>query len=110
MKLISASEPSKAARGELQQRYEHRQLQPENGLHIGALRNRDGSTDFIVKDHSGSTIWTQNSGVGLGCHMVASGVGTTVGILSRNTYTGVAAATAVRQGCNAMGHSSRSQN
>jgi len=109
MKPISMSQLSIVAGGELQQYYEHRQRHPGYGFQIGAVGNRDGSTDFMVKDRSGNTISTKNSGVGLGCYMVGSGVGATSTILSGNPIVGGLAGLAAGQGCDALGQASRAR-
>ncbi|MVW79868.1 hypothetical protein [Bordetella sp. 02P26C-1] len=107
MKSIRMSQLSIVAGGELQQYFEHRERHREPRFSIGAHGNRDGSTDFYVKDQSGNTILTKNSGVALGCYMVGTGVGTATTIFSGNPIAGGVAGFAAGHSCNALGHSSR---
>lgn len=109
MRPISLSELSDVAGGELQQRFEPPRPGNDAGFHVDFVRQRDGSTDIHLKDRSGKLVWSQNSGVGLGCFMVGAGAGTIAGGLTGNPLLGGAAGVATRQGCNALGQSSRSR-
>lgn len=109
MKPISATQLSNVAGGELQQYFEPPRLGNGAGMRVDFVGQRDGSTDIHLKDRSGKSVWSQNSGVGLGCYMAGAGVGTIAGTLTGNPIVGGAAGFAAGKGCNALGHSSRSR-
>jgi len=106
MRTLSASELSKVAGGELQQYFD-----PKRGhdvtVRVDFVGQRDGSTDIHLRGPSGNTVWSQNTGVGVGCFLASTGLGGAAGILSRNPRFGASVTAASAQGCNAMGRSSR---